>query len=430
MTIEQRLERDLPAYLGDIAMGPYPEYIDDVLTVTAHRRQRPSWTFPERWLPMDIASSRVPTTRLPWRQLGILALIAILVAMLFAAYVGTRTPKVPAPFGPAANGLVAATRDGDLFAADPRTGQDILVLGGPENDEWVGFTPDGTRGVFVRWGPDNGGSTAAKIGNLPLSGGGAPVFIEKDVIHSDSTVELAPNGRDVAFTAYDYNAPQLRIHIAALDGSAYHQFSDVPITDFGGLTFLAPDGRELVYLARSANTQTHDIRALDVTTGETRPIVETTTASDIFGGVSASPDGKRLAYALRDAGTGDVAVHVIGTDGRGDAVVGHAPGATFEAWPMWDPQGRRLLIERNETGGSFGRPVIVDLAGGPDVVVQAEITSDGAWKQWAPDGSSVLAQRTVSGRELSEELWDAATGTVTPATWKASTVGGWQRAAP
>ena len=32
MTIEQRLERDLPAYLGDIAMGPYPEYIDDVLT--------------------------------------------------------------------------------------------------------------------------------------------------------------------------------------------------------------------------------------------------------------------------------------------------------------------------------------------------------------------------------------------------------------
>jgi hypothetical protein len=430
MTIEQRLERDLPAYLGDIAMGPYPEYIDDVLTVTAHRRQRPSWTFPERWLPMDIATSRVPTTRLPWRQFGILALIAILVAMLLAAYVGTRKPKVPAPFGPAANGLVAATRGGDLFAVDPKTGQDTLVLGGPEDDEWVGFTPDGTRGVFVRWGPDNGGITAAKIGNLPLSGGVAPVFIEKDVIHGDSTVEMAPNGRDVAFTAYDDNSPVLRIHVAALDGSAYHQFSDVPITDFGGLTYLAPDGRELVYLARSANTQTHDIRALDVTTGETRPIVETTTASDIFGGVSASPDGKRLAFALRDVGTGDVTVHVIGTDGQGDSVVGHSPGATFEAWPLWDPQGRRLLIERNDAGGSFARPVIVDLFGGPDVVVQAEVTSDGAWKQWAPDGSSVLAQRGANGRDLPEELWDATTGAVTPASWKASTVGGWQRAAP
>jgi WD40 repeat protein len=430
MTIEQRLERDLPAHLGDIAMGPYPEYIDDVLSVTAHRRQRPSWTFPERWLPLDIATARVPTTRMPWRQLGVLALIALLIATVIAAYVGTHQTHLPPPFGPAANGVIAATRGGDLFAVDPKTGRDTLVLGGPENDEWVGFTPDGTRGVFVRWGPDNGDSTAAKIGDLPLSGGAAPVFIEKDVIHGDSTVEMAPNGRDVAFTAYDYNSPQLRIHIAALDGSSYRQFSDVPITDFGGLTFLAPDGRELVYLARSANTQTHDIRALDVTTGETRPIVETTTASDIFGGVSASPDGKRLAYALRDVGTGDVTVHVIGTDGQGDSVVGHSPGATFEAWPLWDPQGRRLLIERNDAGGSFARPVIVDLAGGPDVVVQAEITGDGAWKQWAPDGSSVLAQRGANGRDLPEELWDATTGAVTPASWKASTVGGWQRAAP
>ncbi len=74
--------------------------------------------------------------------------------------------------------------------------------------------------------------------------------------------------------------------------------------------------------------------------------------------------------------------------------------------------------------------MIVDAAGGPDVVVQTAITSDGAWKLWAPDGSSVLAQRTVNGKELGEELWDATTGAVTPASWPASTVGGWQRLAP
>jgi hypothetical protein len=268
------------------------------------------------------------------RQLGVLALIAILLATVIAVYVGTHQTRLPAPFGPAANGVVAVTRDGDLFTEDPRTGHETLVLGGSDDDEWVGFTPDGTRGVFVRWGPDNGGMTAARIGSIPLAGVAAPVFVDKDVIHGDSAVELAPNGRDVAFTAFDDRSPWLRINVAALDGSAYRTFGDVDITDYGGLTFLPPDGREVVYLARSTNTQTHDIRALDLTTGSTRPIVETTTANDIFGGVSASPDGKRLAYALRDSATGDVVVHVVGIDGQGDMVVGHSPGASFEAWPL------------------------------------------------------------------------------------------------
>ena len=428
MTAEQRLERDLPSILDEIVMGPYPDYIDDVLSRTARRRQRPSWAFPGRWLPVEIATTRVPATRLPWRQLGVLALLAVLIATMIAVYVGTRAPKLPAPFGPADNGLVAVTRDGDLFAVDPRTGKETLVLGGPDNDEWIGFTPDGTRGLFVRWGPDNGGMTAGKVGSLLLSGG-PPTFIKKDVIHSDTALEIAPNGRDVAFTAFDDRSPNLFIHVAALDGSSFRRFSDVPITDYGGLTYVAPDGQELVYLARSANTQTHDIRALDVATGATRPIVETAIGNDIFGSVSASPDGKRLAYALQDTETLEVRVHVIGIDGHGDSVVGHAEGASFEAWPMWDPQGKRLLIERGEPGDSFARPVIIDTAGGPDVVVQTAITSDGAWKQWAPDGSSVLAQRAANGKDLPEELWDATTGAVTPAGWAESRVGGWQRLA-
>jgi hypothetical protein len=430
MTPIDAFERHLPSALTDLAAPATPDYLTDILGRTAATSQRPAWASLERWLPMELTTARVPATRLPMRQLGVLALIGILLAAMLAAYVGTHQQKVPPPFGPAANGLVAATRNGDLFAAEPRTGQETLILGGPENDEWIGFTPDGTRGVFVRWGPDNGGMTAAKIGSLALTGGASPVFIEKDVIHGDSAIEMAPNGRDVAFTAFDDRSPNLLIHVAALDGSAYRQFADVPITDYGGLTYLAPDGRELVYLARSANTQTHDIRALDVATGQTRPIVVTALGQDIFGGVSAAPDGKHLAYALQDAETLEVAVHVIGVDGRGDTVAGHVQGAPFEAWPLWDPQGQRLLIERRDPGASVAHPVIVDVAGRPDVVIQAGITDGGAWKQWAPDGSSILAQRNVGGKDQPEELWDASTGEVTPARWTTSRVGGWQRVAP
>ena len=39
MTAEPRLERDLPFILDEIVVGPYPDYIDDVLSTTARRRQ-------------------------------------------------------------------------------------------------------------------------------------------------------------------------------------------------------------------------------------------------------------------------------------------------------------------------------------------------------------------------------------------------------
>ena len=429
MTYEQRFERELPTLLVDLLAAPFPDYRDDVLAMTAGTRQRPAWTFPERWLPMELVTTRVPTPRMPWRLLGVVALVAILLSIAIAAYVGSHTLRLPPAFGPAANGQIAMARNGDLYTVDPRTGRETLIVGGPQQDDWVGFTPDGTRGVFVRWGPENGALTSGRVGSTLLKEGSTPLFVNKDVIHSDSTIELAPSGRDVAYTAYDYGTPNIHITIAALDGTSFHTFEDVPIADYGGLAFLAPDGRELVYLARSANGHTHDIRALDVMSGETRAIVETSVAADIFGNVSAAPDGKRIAYALRQA-TGEVNVHVVGTDGAGDTIVGHASGATFEAWPQWDPQGRRLLIER-DAGDGVVHPVIIDVAGGADVVVDTTISQNGAGKVWAPDGSSILAQRTAAdGRQLQQELWDARTGAVTAVSWPSVTSPSWQRLAP
>src|SRR5258707_208915 len=103
MTTDRRLRRDLPEILADLAIGPYPDYIDDVLATSARIRQRPAWTFPERWLPMvDIVRQPVFVPRLPWRFLS-LALV-VLLALLAAAilFVGSQQ-HVPAPFGPARN---------------------------------------------------------------------------------------------------------------------------------------------------------------------------------------------------------------------------------------------------------------------------------------------------------------------------------------
>ena len=98
---------------------------------------------------MDITTRTIPVARLPWRQLGVLALIALLLATALAVYVGTQR-RVPAPFGPARNGLIPYISGGDVFVGDPVTGRTRLLLGGPENDAAPGFSPDGTRLAFMR----------------------------------------------------------------------------------------------------------------------------------------------------------------------------------------------------------------------------------------------------------------------------------------
>lgn len=439
----RRIEASLPGLFDELAAARTPEYLEAAIELASSSTQRPAWTFPTRWLPMQIVATRVPTAGVPWRQVGFLALIALLLAAAIAVIVGSRTTRLPEPFGPAANGVIAMELNGDLYTVDPDTSVMTLVLGGSKNDEWIGFTPDGTRGVFIRW---NAGVRAslARVGTIPIAGDGQPTFVEKDVLRGGEPIEVSPNGQELAFaganyyvgsTAYGAAAPAgfvgdwdaNVISIANLGQRWFHTYN-APVADYGGLAYLAPDGRELVYLTRSSNGHTHDIRALEVATGETRPIVETSIGNDILGDVSAAPDGKRIAYALQSV-TGSVSVHVVGTDGSGDRVVGHAPGATFEAWPQWDPQGRRLLIERDAGDGDV-RPVVVDLEGGRDVVIDAQISPNGAGKTWSPDGASILALRTAAdGRQLQQELWNARTGVVTPVDWPSVTTPSWQRVA-
>lgn len=174
MTSPRRLEQDLPVLLGELYLAGTPDYRDDLVRQTARVRQRPAWTFPERWLPMELVTTRVPTTRLPWRQLGVLAIIAILLAAMLAVYVGSQQSRVPAPFGPAANGVVAYSAEGDIYVADPTTGDARTIVGGSETDLRPIFSPDGTKIAFERQVEAGGG-----LGHLYVarSDGSAPIQV-------------------------------------------------------------------------------------------------------------------------------------------------------------------------------------------------------------------------------------------------------------
>ena len=117
MSAVDRFDQRFTGLLDDLGAASYPDYFDDALEVAVHRPQRPSWTFPERWLPMDVVARRfAPAPRVPWRMIGIVAVLALFGAVLAFAIGSQR--RVPPPFGPAANGVVAVSHDGNIYVRD------------------------------------------------------------------------------------------------------------------------------------------------------------------------------------------------------------------------------------------------------------------------------------------------------------------------
>jgi virginiamycin B lyase len=95
MTGTDRIDPRLAGLLHDLA-GSADEPLDEVLRRTAGTRQRPAWTFPERWLPLSATTTRfLPQVGKPWFAA---ALVLLLLAAALAVTIGmSQRPTVPLP---------------------------------------------------------------------------------------------------------------------------------------------------------------------------------------------------------------------------------------------------------------------------------------------------------------------------------------------
>ena len=118
-------EGELTQWLETTGTTPRPDYVDDLLTRTARSRQRSAWRFPERWIPMDL-TARAPTItgrQVPLRLIGLVALVVLTLVVGATLFVASQR-RLPAPFGPAANGLLvyAAPTDPSWTTRAPTSG--------------------------------------------------------------------------------------------------------------------------------------------------------------------------------------------------------------------------------------------------------------------------------------------------------------------
>jgi Tol biopolymer transport system component len=434
MTSPRRFESDLPAMLADLYLAGIPDYRDDLVRQTARVRQRPAWTFPERWLPVELVTTRVPVTRLPIRQLGVLALIAILLAAMLAAYIGSRQQRLPPPFGVAANGLIAYSRNGDIFAVDPATGSATAVVGGPESDRRPMFSADGTRMVFLRARPD-------LVDRFDL------VVAEKDgrgvkrlaaqPVSTDDTVEWAPDGTYVLLNAGDGDL----VRIDAIGTEPPRGIARGVHISPG--SFRPPDGAQILYAVDKSDATT--LWVMDADGSNARLLLERP-APGAIGAIDAnirwSPDGRMIALGIvGPMADGNMRIHVMNADGTGLHQVGDATGIWVENDVVWSPDSTHVAFNRwrpaLETGGWEILPVgVAPAVGGAIRDLGPTPASEGAILEFSPDGTKIVAVSgpfvgaPTDGSVERPMIIDAANGTSTRADWEVASATSWQRIAP
>jgi hypothetical protein len=433
MTTPTRLERELPTILGDIAMGPYPEYVEDVLVLTQRSRQRPAWTFPERWLPMvDITTRSAFVPRLPWRTIAVALVILMLLVGAAIAYVGSHQTRLPAPFGPAANGLIPYSSNGDIYLGDPVTGQTRLLAGGPEQDSGAVTSPDGTRVVFAR---GVAGTSLSDVFVVRVDGTGLRK-VTSQPIDRLQWGDWTPDGNQVALIHIVDGATagcsttscavgQLDLVEAAGSGAVK---TIATTAGLDAVQFRPPAGGELLYRALVGGKW--GLFAMDPDGLNVRAVVPATVPGEMdrsFQSAAYSPDGSRIFYQHGDE-DGCCRLYVVGADGS-DPHEFLPRGAAWDGEAVPSPDGKWIAYWHNANDGPAHGITVVRSDGTGDPVDTGPKLAGSAHWHWAPDSSTILMfpDDTDVGPAY---LLDPSGGPAKNVPWTSSGDLDWQRLAP
>ena len=429
MTTPERIERGLPSILADLAMGPTPEYLDDVFVQTARMRQRPRWTFPERWLPMaDIASRSAFAPRLPWRTIGVALVILALLVGAAVVYVGTHQTRLPAPFGPAANGLIPYSQGGDIYVGDPANGSSRLVLGGPEDDWGPGYSADGARIAFLR------NTSASEFDIYVMRQDGSELRrLTSKPISNESWVRWAPDSGHIATVRQvETTGGGCRTTICftnQLDlvdmSGGVQTVATADRMDF--VQFRPPDAHELMY--RALVDDKWGLFAMDPDGSNVRALAPPTVPAEMdlsFGGATYSADGSRIFYQHGDA-DGCCQLWVMNADGT-DAHEFLPLGPAWDGEAVPSPDGTWIAYWHNANDGPAHGVTVVRADGTGPVIETGPKMSGGAHWVWSPDSTKILTYPNDT-ETASAWLLDPAGGSWTMVPWGSNGDLDWQRLA-
>lgn len=417
MTTVDQIERDLTTWFGETPVGAEPDLLEDILIETRGLGQRPRWMFlPPLPRPMDRPLVPGGLRTAPQRPLVILVMMAGLLALMAGtAFVASR-PNLPAPFGPAANGLVAYAKGGDIFLVDPETGGRTSLVAGPEVDDHPRWSLDGTRLAFVR----EISPAASRLvivdaaGNVLAESGGDPLL---DV--DPDGVRWAPDGLKVAVRASYLGRDALYL-IDATTGRP----TLLPITPWGLEAYWRPpDGRELLFIdGPELRPALYRYSLTDgAITAVPGAVLVPSEAGSLMRPVGWTADGSRFAYH-RSAPTPTGFVTAVVNVETGEEVI------LDLAYGRISNDGTRIVGLAAD--GSAEWICVAPVGGGPCEPIEGDVAlfDPTGWAsfQWAPDDSTIMSRPNGGAAVLlkpngGEPEWPS---------WAQEGADSWQRRAP
>ena len=400
-------------------MGPR-EGLERTLAATHRIGQRPGWTFPERWLPMQLTLTRTPSLR-PL-LLG-LTLVLLILALVAAALLVGSGSRVPPPFGIARNGAVVFERDGALLIADRPNGSTRTLIDDSETATFPVFSNQGDRIAFVLG--DGGGFELVTV---------RPDGSERTVLGSfpgsNAGLTWSPDGSALLmnFTETDYTG--FRLAIVNADGSGSRELSLGRAADYGSWR---PDGRHIVFrgqletgdsAAYIAGADGANVRQLPIPTSD---LVD-------LEGLRWSPDGARLSFMSAGVIGGTAMRWQIGmadVDASGAMTqvrqLRYDPASVAEMLPVWSPDGRQIAFILEKGGRRQIAFAPADGSGPMHLVGPDTSSANGLGHAWSPDGRTLVI--TILPRTGEPTHWsvDVASREATELDGPVQT---WQRVAP
>ncbi len=389
--------RDVSDWLHEYSAHRVPAHLDVVLRETSARRQRPAWSILERWLPVDL-TSRAGTLAPPRLGRAILVALVILVLVgLALVAVGSRQQRVPPPFGPARNGVLLSSADGDIFLVDPTSAASTPLITGDTFDFGPGFSRDGTKVSFLRGAPADCGKPDCGLILMVANADGTGIRALTPGLPGLDALDWSPDGTRLAVASLAADGRGHMIDIVNADGSGMRSL------DVGRHVhlpaWLPPDGREIVVQSEGElpADQPPGLFAIRADGGgmrelTTRPPFD----SNDFKDSGVSPDGTRIGYRGDDGPDGYFRSHILDLRTGQDRVLPQPPDATAQTAPLFSPDGQTVLYVRFYRDTT--EQLVVAPADGTDVGLpigpRVPFQQDGENINnvlFTPDGKAVLA---------------------------------------